>query len=157
MKYILLWLFLIVQILPQGYGSYGRNKNIPKFYYTYTPETDTAINVTPYSATLIGNDNRVKSNRADTLATNKTPYRYMVIVGVDSLSGKRVNFTGLDSDTEYSYYYSMIIKANDGDLDYYKGETKAFTTATMFAGTYMTTSEGKYWTNSDGKFITIGD
>lgn len=274
MKYILLWLFLIVQILPQGYGSYGRNKNIPKFYYTYTPETDTAINITPYSATLIGNDNRVKSNRADTSATKKSVQNWMVwwcdstnflangsfdnsskwnvtdfiissgvasygdneigalsqdvslkqgktynltftvsnttglrlaVSGnilfdwivtqstfnngtysytfvptqdynalfffgyptgstgdldnilcyptIDSSQGTSVSLTGLADSLTYSYYHSIIVKANDGDLDYYKGETKAFTTLALPEGNYLQTEDLIYVVTEDGYYI----
>lgn len=158
MKKIFLFLVMLSCIV------IAQNKVINDYYFwnsgvysTYSPFTDTVVNITPYSATLIGNDNKTKSNKLDTLATKKTPYRYMVIVGVDSLNGKQVTFTGLTGGTEYSYYYSMFIRANDGDSDYYRGEIKTFTTPVMLTGTYILTSENKYWTNSNGKFITLGD
>lgn len=64
MKYILLWLFLVVQILPQGYGSYGQNKNAPRFYYTYTPVVDTAIIYESQNlVSIINNRERTKSDK----------------------------------------------------------------------------------------------
>lgn len=148
--FILLSYTANAQIYPYGFGTKG--------YYNYTAVTDTAINIGGNSATIKGGNTRIKTSRTDTLSTNKAIQNYMVIVGVDSSMGTDVNFTGLTENTVYSYYHSILVRTVSGDksVDYYKGTTKTFTTtSTMYAGTYITTSEGKYWSNSDGKLITI--
>lgn len=243
-------------------------KVLPRFY-TYTPVTDTAINITTNSATLIGDDGRAKSNKTDTLATKKAPYRYITwwsddvnlitngdfttdlsgwtvesgtayqsggnlvfesglvsqeclvigatytvsveviasdvgqrlamhnglqlnlintgIVGThsktftatspilvfaggntvtadnftcsvstnepDSTSGKTVNLLNLVPELTYNYYYSMFVRAVDGDIDYYKGETKTFTTSALPEGELLRTEDLIYVVTEDGYYI----
>lgn len=129
-----------------------------KGFFDYTPRTDTALSITSTSATISGSNIKTKSNKNDTSATKYAPQNWMVLVGIDSTQGTSKNFAGLTPETEYSYYHSIIVRANDGDLDYYKGNTKTFTTEaalTMYAGNYVITSEDKYWSTSEGKLITI--
>lgn len=257
--------------------DYYYNSN--KQFYIYSPSTDTAINITTYSATLVGDDGKIKSNKTDTLATKKTPYRYLTyytdttlivpdawevqtgwtasndtlycdgsqeinssiymlppgkgyfltsdldsiyysfelfgytagnvsivlfystgnytqpiienngvysgylsnfshkdvrfgfradadFIGnitdietysffIDSVSGKRVTLNDLQVETEYNYYYSIFVRTNTGDksIDYYRGETKTFTTLALPEGNYLQTEDLIYVVTEDGYYI----
>lgn len=69
-------LFLAFAILTSS--ILGQDVIFTKKYYRYTPVTDTVINITSTSATFVGNDGRIKSNKLDTLATRKAPRREMI-------------------------------------------------------------------------------
>jgi hypothetical protein len=134
-----------------------------KKYYVYTPATDTALNITPSSATIYAHNDRVKSNKLDTLATKKSVQNWMKwwtaldSALIDSALGSRVRVTGLELNTIYGFTHIIYVRANDGDIDRYEATSSLFTTLNMYAGTYIITPEDKYWTTSEGKFITIGE
>jgi len=157
-KWLLLSLILTVTACGQ-FDWFERRQN----FYIYTPQTDTAIYITPFSATIIGSNDRVKSNKLDTLATKKSVQNWMKwwtaldSALIDSALGSRVNVTGLELNTIYGFTHIIYVRATDGDTDRYEATGGLFTTLNMYAGTYITTSEGKYWTTSEGKFITVGE
>lgn len=73
---VIKWFLLSLFISLTACGQFDWYEN-QRRYYTYSPTTDTAINIGTTSATLIGSDGRAKSNKSDTLATKLSPIRRM--------------------------------------------------------------------------------
>lgn len=151
MKAFLITLLLTCAIFAQKPYTRIYNAGIYMFYL-YTPVTDTAVNITQYSALVKGDNDKVKSDKFDTLATNRSVQNW-IVVGVDSLQGLTRQLTGLSEDTEYSYYHSILVRANDGDTDYYKGTTKTFTTISLPEGNLLATEDGNFVITEDGNYI----
>lgn len=149
--------------------SFNHNSN----YYFYTPVTDTAINITQYSALIKGSNIKTKSNKLDTLATKKSVQNWMVVYptidpnfrdSVQTLNrnvfgitvtSPGVSFALLLPNTQYSYYHSILVLANDGDTDYYRGETKIFTTSGLPVAPLLTTEDNVFLITEDGNYITF--
>lgn len=73
----------------------------------------------------------------------------------DSTQSLSKTFSGLIQNTEYSYYHSIFVRANDGDTDYYQGDTKTFTTASLPVALLLATEDGNYIITEDGNYITF--
>lgn len=128
-KILFIVLALTMLILPQSKILLLSGKG----FYTYTPVTGSA-SVSEDMVQIFGSETRTKSNKLDTLATKKSPQRWMVwfptdsVELVDSSQGLSKILYDLPEDIEYTYYHSIFTYAVDGDTIYSKGAVDTFIT-----------------------------
>ena len=127
---VIKWFLLILLLSFQSFAQFDWFDKRQESFYIYTPVTGDAT-ISEDMVQLFGSETRIKSNKADTLASKRSPQRWMVIVGEDSSQGLSKIVYDLPEDSLFSYYHSIFVYAVDGDTDYYKGDTETFRTALL--------------------------